>query len=144
VSTSKNRENPVSFIERTVEKTHVWLLEVSRGIGVDDKHVAYLVLRSVLHALRDRLDIESSAHLAAQLPMLVRGLYYEGWDPTGKPERISYDEFVQRVEHDALLKGTSEAEDAARAVFAVLWNHLGEGTMGKIASILPSDYTRLL
>ena len=144
MNSSRNHENSVSFIERTVEKTHLWLKEVSMAIGVDDRHVAYLVLRSVLHALRDRLDVESSAHLAAQLPMLVRGVYYEGWDPTGKPERMSYQDFVARIEHDALLKGTSEAEDAARAVFAVLWSQLGEGTMGKIASILPSDYTRLL
>ena len=144
MSSSKNRENPVAFIERTVEKTHVWLLEVSRGIGIDDKHVAYLVLRSVLQALRDRLDVESAAHLAAQLPMLVRGLYYEGWDPTGKPERMSYEEFLVRIEHDALLKGTSEAEDAARAVIALLWKQLGEGTMSKVISILPGDFARLL
>ena len=144
MSKNRNLENPVSFIERTVEKTHVWLKEVATAVGVDDRHVAYLVLRSVLHALRDRLDVESSAHLAAQLPMLVRGLYYEGWDPTGKPDRMSYDDFVARIEHDALLKGTSEAEDAARAVFGVLWSKLGEGTMGKISSILPRDYTRLL
>jgi uncharacterized protein (DUF2267 family) len=144
VSNNRNHANAVSFIDRTVDKTHVWLREVSRGIGVDDKHVAYLVLRSVLHALRDRLDVESSAHLAAQLPMLVRGLYYEGWDPTGKPERMSYEEFVARIEQDALLKGTSEAEDAARAVIAVLWNQLGDGTMSKVVSLLPGDYARLL
>jgi uncharacterized protein (DUF2267 family) len=76
--------------------------------------------------------------------MLVRGLYYEGWNPTGKPERMSYDEFLDRVERDALLKGTSEAEGAARAVIAVLWNQLGDGVMSKITSILPGDYTRLL
>jgi uncharacterized protein (DUF2267 family) len=144
VNKNRNQDNPVSFIDRTVEKTHVWLLEVSRSFGVDDKHVAYLVLRSVLHALRDRLDVESSAHLAAQLPMLVRGLYYEGWDPTDKPERMSYEEFLVRIEHDALLKGTSEAEDAARAVIAVLWKQLGEGTMSKVISILPGDFARLL
>jgi uncharacterized protein (DUF2267 family) len=144
VTSNRNHQNPVSFIDRTVEKTHVWLLDVSKHVGIDDKHVAYLVLRSVLHALRDRLDVESSAHLAAQLPMLVRGLYYEGWDPTGKPERLSYDDFLARVERDALLKGTSEAEDAARAVIAVLWNQLGDGVMSKITSILPGDYTRLL
>ena len=135
-----NRDNPVAFIERTVEKTHVWLRQVAEKSGIDDRHVAYLMLRSVLHALRDRLDVESSAHLAAQLPMLVRGLYYEGWNPTGKPERISYDEFLFRVERDALLKGTSEAEDAARAVFAVLWGQLGDGVMGKVTALLPRDY----
>jgi uncharacterized protein (DUF2267 family) len=70
---------------------------------------------------------------------LVRGLYYEGWDPTGKPERMSYEEFLFRIEDDALLKGTSEAEDAARAVFPVLTQHLGEGIMAKIEMLLPKD-----
>jgi uncharacterized protein (DUF2267 family) len=144
VNTNRNRDNPVSFIDRTVEKTHVWLSDVSQRIGVDDKHVAYLVLRSVLHALRDLLDADTSAHLAAQLPMLVRGLYYEGWNPRDKPVRMSYDDFLARIEADALLKGTSEAEDSARAVFAVLWAQLGDGVMNKIASVLPGDYERLL
>jgi len=64
--------------------------------------------------------------------------------PRASPNASRTDEFVSRVEQDALLKGTSEAEDAARAVFAVLWNQLGDGTMGKIASILPGDYTQLM
>jgi uncharacterized protein (DUF2267 family) len=141
---SRHDERNTAFIDRTVQKTNVWLADVAKRLGVDDSHVAYLVLRAVLHALRDRLDVESSAHLAAQLPMLVRGLYYEGFDPTAKPDRMSYDEFLLRVEGDALLKGTSEAEDAARAVFAVLWQHLGDGTMGKVASVLPAEFVRLL
>ena len=58
MTSSRSHENSVSFIERTVEKTHVLLKDVSVAIGVDDRHVAYLVLRSVLHALRDRLDVE--------------------------------------------------------------------------------------
>jgi uncharacterized protein (DUF2267 family) len=142
--TNERTDHNAAFVDRTVEKTNIWLTDVAKRVSVDDKHVAYLVLRSVLHALRDRLDVETTAHLAAQLPMLVRGLYYEGWDPTGKPERMSYDEFLVRIEDDALLKGRSEAEDAARAVFAVLWDHLGEGIMGKIVTLLPEDFTRLL
>jgi uncharacterized protein (DUF2267 family) len=137
-------EHNAAFIDRTVQKTNMWLTDVSKQLGTDDPHVAYLVLRAGIHALRDRLDVETTAHLAAQLPMLVRGLFYEGWDPTGKPERISYDEFLLRIEDEALLKGTSEAEDAARAVFAVLWRHLGDGTMGKIESLLPKEFAQLL
>jgi uncharacterized protein (DUF2267 family) len=144
VMSTAHREHAASFIDRTVEKTNVWLQGVGKGMGVEDKHVAYLVLRSVLHALRDRLDVNSSAHLSAQLPMLVRGLYFEGWNPTAKPSQTSYPEFIERIERDALLKGTSEAEDAARAVFELLWEQLGDGVMSKITSTLPAEYAPIM
>lgn len=137
-------DHNAAFIDRTVQKTNIWLADVSKQFGIDDAHVSYLVLRAGLHALRDRLDVETTAHLAAQLPMLVRGLFYEGWDPTGKPERMSYEEFLLRIEDEALLKGTTEAEDAARAVCAVLRRHLGEGTMAKVEMLLPKEFAQLL
>src|SRR5262249_39062981 len=37
---------------------------------------------AVLHALRDRLQIGLAVHLGAQLPLLVRGLYYDQWQPS--------------------------------------------------------------
>jgi uncharacterized protein (DUF2267 family) len=51
----------------------------------------------VLHALRDRLTVNEAAQFGAQLPMLVRGIYYEGWDPTRLPVKMNREEFLQRV-----------------------------------------------
>lgn len=42
---------------------------------------AYSILRVVLPSRRDRLQVEEVAHLSAQLPMLVRGFFFEGWQP---------------------------------------------------------------
>ena len=73
--------------DKTVRKSNLWLKDVMERLDTRDRHHAYSTLRAVLHALRDRIGAESSAHLGAQLPMLLRGLFYEGWDPTGKPTK---------------------------------------------------------
>jgi len=133
-------EHRLEVIDRTVIKTHEWINEVDRQAGLDDHHRAYQVLRAVLHAVRDRVEPNVAAHLAAQLPLLVRGIFYEGWDPAKTPVRMTLSEFLERVEREAGLKGTSAAEEATRAVIAVCWDELGEGTMGHLISVLPSDY----
>ncbi len=69
----------LAVFDTTVQETNLWLKGIMEGLHTDDRHLAYLALRATLHALRDRLGPENAVHLAAQLPMLVRGLYYEGW-----------------------------------------------------------------
>ncbi len=137
-------EHQLDVIDRTVAKTYEWLHMVAERDEFDDVHRAYQVLRAVLHALRDRVEPNVAAHVAAQLPLLVRGIFYEGWDPAKTPMRMSLADFLARVEKEAGLKGTSEAEEATRAVMTVCWAELGEGTMGHLISVLPSDFAVLM
>ena len=89
----------LDVFDRTVHKTNSWLNKLMEVLGWQDKHRAYLALRVTLHALRDRLTVEEVAQLGAQLPMLIRGFYYEGWDPTGKPLRVRQKEqFLAQIE----------------------------------------------
>jgi uncharacterized protein (DUF2267 family) len=137
-------DHQLDVIDRTVAKTYEWLHQVAEQAHFDDLNRAYHVLRAVLHALRDRVEPNVAAHVAAQLPLLVRGIFYEGWDPAKTPMRMSLTEFLARVEKEAGLKGTSETEEAVRAVMAVCWAELGEGTMGHLISVLPSDFAVLM
>jgi uncharacterized protein (DUF2267 family) len=78
-------ESGVAALDHTIQETNIWLKELAERLHLQDRHHAYAALRAVLHALRDRLTPETAVHLGAQLPMLVRGLYYEGWHMGGKP-----------------------------------------------------------
>jgi len=74
-------------LEHTVQLTHVWINELDERLGWNNKPRAYRLLKAVLHTLRDRLQINELADLAAQLPALLRGAYYEQWRPSATPEK---------------------------------------------------------
>jgi uncharacterized protein (DUF2267 family) len=134
----------VSVIDRTVAKTNEWLERLCQELGTDDRQRAYGALRAVLHALRDRVGPEVAVHLAAQLPLLVRGIFYEGWDPGSTPQKLTLDEFIVRVEREAVLQSSAEAASATRAVMQVLWDELAPGTMDHVIAVLPDEFAVVL
>lgn len=124
---------------KTLHTTNAWLKEIMEPLGTD-RHIAWHVLGSVLRALRDRIPLELTAHLGAELPLLVRGLLYDRWHPASGPERYrSLDEFLERVGDDLSTSRPVDPEDACRAVFAVLTRHLPEGQVEKVRHALPED-----
>ena len=97
--------------DKTIQVTNLWLKALMDRMGEDDRHHAYTALRSTLQALRDRLPVNEAAHLGAQLPMLVRGFYYEGWHPAGTPvKERGKDEFVAQWLERAFGPAMAEAE----------------------------------
>jgi len=138
--------NTDKLFATTLQKTHVWLEEIMSRLGWEDPHRAWSALRAVLHALRDRLTVEDAAALGAQLPMLVRGAYYEGWSPSHKPERIRHEqEFLDRVADE--LQGYQDQvdlEEMTRVVFDVLTEHVSFGEAEHLFKILPKRIGQLL
>ncbi|HEX5308971.1 MAG TPA: DUF2267 domain-containing protein [Solirubrobacteraceae bacterium] len=133
-----------SIIERSVEKTHVWLNEIAEELGVEDRHYAYRALRAVLHALRDRLPVDVAAKFAAQMPTLIRGIYYEDWDPSRTPLAIhDLDAFLQRVAHEGRMAGETEASLAVTAVTHTLRRHLS-GEIEELLAVLPDKFKALI
>jgi uncharacterized protein (DUF2267 family) len=134
----------LEVFDTTTQKTNVWLKDLMQELGWDDRHKAYRALRSTLHALRDRLTIEEVAQLSAQFPMLVRGFYYEGWDPTGKPVRARHaDDFFAQIEREFTPDDAVDPEVVARAVFAVLSHRVTEGEINDVKQVLPSEIRNL-
>ena len=128
----------------TIEKTGYWLQELMRDLGSTHPQQAYSVLRAVLHTLRDRLTIGEAADLGAQLPTLVRGLYYEGWRPAGHPPKIHHKEgFLQHVKQLHPGLADDDRERAVRAVFRLLAGHVTGGELKQVKDQLPADIRSL-
>ncbi len=133
----------LEVFDKTLQTTNIWLKEIGEQIG-PDRHRCYQALRAVLFTLRDRLTPDEAAHLASQLPMLVRGIYYEGYRPAGKPDRIrSRDEFLQRIGEHLEQTRPLGADDAARAVFKILDHYLAPGEIAEVKQSLPQDIRTL-
>ena len=134
----------LDVFDRTVHKTNIWLNDLMQELGSESRHHAYLALKVTLHALRDRLTVEEVAQLAAQLPMLVRGFYYEGWNPTGKPLRERHkEEFLARIMREFRSDDCIDPESVARAVFAVLERRVTEGEIEDVKHVLPAEIRSL-
>lgn len=131
-------------IDSTVHKTHEWLESISGNLGGNvSRDTAYNLLRAVLHALRDRLSADGAAHLGAQLPMLVRGLFFEGWHPSHKPLRVRHaEDFIALVEEE-LSAESVDVVSGIGAVFRSLEQHLDPGAIDKLLLMLPVELREL-
>ena len=80
------------------QQAQQWVNELAEDLDWQEGR-AYRLLRSVLHALRDWLSMEETADLSAQLPVLIRGILFDGWKPQDFSSRTK-DDFVSRIWND--------------------------------------------
>jgi uncharacterized protein (DUF2267 family) len=127
-------------LDHTVQITHVWINDLDERLGWDNKPRAYRLLKAVLHALRDWLQINESAHLAAQLPELLRGAYYEQWRPAATPvKKRSKADFIARVADSFKADPMENPAQAILAVFELLSEKITRGEIEKVRHALPQE-----
>lgn len=134
----------LDVFDETLQQTHVWLNEIGEELGRDDRQLAYHALRSTLQTLRDRVGIEHAPKLAAQLPLLVRGIFYEGWDPNADPARLRGGEaFLERVHDRYGYREPVSTDDLVRAVFRVMNVQLTPGLVTKLRDAVGGELREL-
>lgn len=133
----------LDVFDRAVHKANDWLKDIMYELNTEDRHRAYLALRATLHALRDRLMPEEAVDLGAQLPMLIRGFYYEGWTLSGKPlKERRKEEFLAHVKAQ-FRSDDVDAETIVRAVFKLLAHRISKGEVKDITGMLPKEVADL-
>jgi uncharacterized protein (DUF2267 family) len=128
----------LDVFDKTIQTTNIWLDEIISALG-PGRQVAWKVLSVVLHKLRDRIPVELSAHLSAELPLLVRGVYYDQFEPTKQPTDCDLKEFVEEVSEWLSDIRPVDPRDAIRAVFTVLSRHIPRGQIANVQDALPQD-----
>ncbi|HEX9870658.1 MAG TPA: DUF2267 domain-containing protein [Candidatus Tectomicrobia bacterium] len=109
------------------------------GIGLGGWGKASSALKATLHALRDRLMVDEVAHLGAQLPLLIRGMYYEGWNPAGKPVKERRKAAFLTEVQASFRAGKLDTEPIVRGVFTVLAKHVTAGEIAAVTQMLAPE-----
>jgi uncharacterized protein (DUF2267 family) len=131
-------------IDHTVQLTHIWINELDMLLGWDSKSRSFRLLRTVLQALRDWLPVNEAVDLGAQLPMLLRGAYYEHWRPATTPVRERHKaNFLARIDDAFRTDPIIFTPDAVSAVFQLLSDKIGAGEIEDVRHALPADLRAL-
>lgn len=133
--------------ENYLKDGKTWLHELCTYLGIDDEQKAGRIFRAVLHAIRDRIPPAEAVHFAAQLPILWKGVYYDGFH-MHEPVRIRHEdewlEFIRTKDafaEDADFPTLDHAYYAFQDVMSFLRDHISEGQYQQIAKALHSEIT---
>lgn len=132
----------LDVFDKTLHTTNIWLNEIMRDLG-PDRQLAWKVLSTVLHKLRDRMPVEPAAHLGAQLPLLVRGAYYDQYEPARQPGGCrNMEEFTAEVAEWLGDARPVDPQAAVACVFRLLSRHIDRGQVEKVQAVLPESMRR--
>lgn len=138
--------------KKYVEDGEQFLKEIARETNTpDDRARAGRLLRAVLHAFRNRLTPNESLQLIAQLPMLIKAIYVDGWRISDEAKNLrTWGDFMEAVREEGGPATRNdfvtdrEVENAIHAVFKVLKTHVSAGEIRDVVATLPEELRPLL
>ena len=131
-------------LDHTVQLTHIWINELDDRLGWNNKPRSYRLLKAVLHALRDWLQLNEAADFAAQLPTLLRVAYYEQWRPAATPvKHRTKADFLAQVEDSFKPDPLVQPSQAVIAVFELLSKKISRGEIDDVRRALPEELRNL-
>jgi uncharacterized protein (DUF2267 family) len=115
---------------------NIWLADIASALGTRDRRFSQRVIRTWLHTLRDRLTVDAATKFGQQLPELLRGGYYDGWEPNRVPIKYTVDQYLQRFAAQAGIP-PAEVPATAATVTGVIASHMSPGQLDEALAELP-------
>jgi uncharacterized protein (DUF2267 family) len=127
----------LSTVNHAPQVVAEWVNHLCEDLDWDDQGRAYKLLRETLHAVRDYLTVDEAADLSAQLPVLIRGIYFDGWVPAKTPAHPrNRDDFLARISAPFSDPPLEDAARAASAVFDLLRRKISAGEFEQVANAM--------
>ncbi|MFF0819790.1 DUF2267 domain-containing protein [Micromonospora haikouensis] len=139
-------EQLISAFESSLDKTNLILKDIEAAFGwpKEQRNQSYGALRTVLHLLRDRMPVQESVEFAAQLPVLLRGIYFDGWQPSDVPIKLNRDDFLYEVRQGFPYDVEGGPERVVQVVLDTLRRHVTQGEWEDVRSTMPRDLAQLI
>ncbi|MEV1332374.1 DUF2267 domain-containing protein [Micromonospora costi] len=139
-------EQFISAIESSIDKTNVILKDIENAYGwpKEQRNQSYAALRTVLHLLRDRMPVQESVEFAQQLPIVVRGIYFDGWQPQDVPVKLNRDDFLYEVRQGFPYDVEGGTERVVQVVLDTLRRHINQGEWDDVKDTMPRDLARMM
>ncbi|WFE54310.1 MULTISPECIES: DUF2267 domain-containing protein [unclassified Micromonospora] len=139
-------DSMISAFESSLDKTNLILKDIEDAYGwpKDRRNQSYAALRTVLHLLRDRLPVDESVEFAQQLPVLVRGIYFDGWVPSDVPIKLNREDFLYEVRQGFPYDAEGGPERVTQVVLDTLRRHVTQGEWQDVKETMPKDLAVLL
>ncbi|WP_166256454.1 DUF2267 domain-containing protein [Marinobacter salicampi] len=131
-------QSSINIVDHNIKLINTWLRDISDELDSIGEEEAWKRLRAVLQTMSNRITVDEAANFAAQLPIIVRGLYFESWRPAETPhkwrDRAEYIDAVSRK-----LEGDIDAERTFKAVLRVIDRHLDSNELNRIKEMHPKE-----
>jgi uncharacterized protein (DUF2267 family) len=130
----------IHVFERTNHQAHEWVNDLAGRTGWGNEREVLRLLRTVLCKIRDHLPANEMAQFSAQLPIILRGMFFEGWQPKLTPvrERHAVD-FVAAVNEKVGEVIDYQGVTDIKAVFNVINARISRGEVEDVRACLPQD-----
>lgn len=133
----------IAAFTQAAQQAQQWVNELADDLDWPERR-AYHLLRCVLHAIRDWLPQEEMTDLAAQLPALIRGVYFEGWKPLDTPVgNRKKEDFIERIQSAFADDRLNDPDAAVTAVFRLLGKHVSRGEIVQVRNAMKKPLQEL-
>lgn len=132
--------NNVKAVQKTLSQTAEWIKELSEVYDFADENKSFALLRATLKALRDRITMEEALHLGSSLPALLRGYYFEGWDPSNGPKKDkTVAHFLTSVRSHLGGHEDIDLEMAVPEAMKLIFEKIDQGEAEQVKQNLPTE-----